>query len=86
MPKVGFAIAHSSSISLNLFAPISISAIWCSALSLNNIRGTPMWLFKFPIVERTAYFWDKTQLINSFVLVLPLLPVIPITGMSNLER
>ena len=43
-------------------------------------------LLKFPFVERTLYFSDNTQLINSFVLVFPLLPVIPIMGILNLER
>ena len=34
-----------------------------------------MWLFKFPIVEMILYFFFKTLLINSFVVVFPLLPV-----------
>jgi len=34
-----------------------------------------MWLFKFPIVEMILYFFFNTSLINSLVVVLPLLPV-----------
>ena len=38
-----------------------------------------------PFVEWTKNFLDKTSWINSLVVVLPLLPVIPIIGISNYQ-
>jgi hypothetical protein len=46
----------------------------------NRVRGTPIWLFKLPIVARVLYFLERTAWINSFVVVLPLLPVKAMIG------
>ena len=46
----------------------------------NRISGTPIWLFKLPLVAKVLYFWLSTLKSNSLVVVFPLVPVIPITG------
>ena len=85
-PSVGAAMRHNSSMSSGLLAPISIMAIWCCALSLSSVKGTPIWLFRLPSVQSTLYCVCKAQLTSSLVLVLPLLPVMPSTGMSKRRR
>ena len=72
MPCVGLAIWQSSAISPNLLAPISMMAISCCAFIWSRVRGTPIWLLRFPEVQSTWYFCFSTQWINSLVLVLPL--------------
>mgnify|MGYP001254838048 CR=1 FL=1 len=46
------------------------------------VSGTPMWLFRLPLVACTLNFFDKTEAVSSFTVVFPLLPVRPSTGMS----
>jgi len=41
----------------------------------SNVNGTPIWLFKFPMVAVVLYFSDKTTFMSSLVVVFPLLPV-----------
>jgi hypothetical protein len=43
------------------------------------VRGTPIWLLRFPFVEKVLYLFDRTAVISSFVVVFPFVPVIPIT-------
>ena len=49
-------------------------------------RGTPIWLLRLPVVAKQWYFWDKTEKINSFVVVFPLEPVKPTIGMVKVWR
>ena len=57
-----------------------MTAISCSFLMESTESGTPIWLFRLPVVAKQWYFWDKTEKINSFVVVLPLDPVRPTMG------
>ncbi|MPM85822.1 hypothetical protein SDC9_132904 [bioreactor metagenome] len=53
---------------------------------LSRVSGTPMWLLRFPEVESTLYFIERTLVISSFVVVLPLEPVSAITGILKCSR
>ena len=85
-PWVGASVRQSSAISPGWFVPISITATSCVRLSRKSVIGTPMWLLRFPSVERTLYFSPRTFAIISFVVVLPLLPPTARKGMRNLSR
>ena len=80
---VGWEMLHNASISCWWFAPISTTAISCDGFMESSVSGTPMWLLRFPKVYWTLYFCISTVLMSSFVVVLPLLPVSPITGMVS---
>ena len=60
---------------LNMLAEVSTTAISVSGLMLNKVSGTPMWLLRLPIVWMMLYFLANTAEISSFVVVLPLVPV-----------
>jgi hypothetical protein len=69
-----------------LLAPISMMAMRCSGFNFNRVSGTPMWLLRLPSVANVARFAPNTAWANSLVVVLPLVPVMPITGMSRVRR
>ena len=52
----------------------------------STVIGSPISLLKFFCVLHTLNFCDRTEAINSLVLVLPTLPVIPTTGMESCSR
>ena len=79
----GFAVSASLCISPKSDIPISSAAISCSFCMPNIVRGSPISLLKFPAVLWTLYFSLNTAAIISFVLVLPTLPVIPMTFISR---
>ena len=64
--------------------PISSTQISCSRVRRKRVRGRPSSLLKFPSVFSTRYFCPSTEATMSLVVVLPTLPVMPITGMGNL--
>ena len=82
----GLAISTSRAISPGRLIPISKIASSVSGSNSNIIRATPIWLFQFPCVFTTRYFFSNTALIISLVVVFPTLPVTPITGISNRLR
>ena len=63
--------------------PISTTATSCSSSRPNSVRGTPSSLLKFFRVLWVLNFSDSTAATISLVVVLPTLPVLAITGMSN---
>ena len=63
------------------FSPVS-----SVALARSSMRGTPMWLLRLPSVFSTWNRWPKTAAVKSFVLVLPLLPVIATTRRGSWFR
>ncbi len=85
-PWVGSAMAVSSAMSPTLLAPISMMAMRCSSVSRNRVRGTPMWLFRLPVVASVGRSALSTACTSSFVVVLPLLPVMAMNGMRNCRR
>ena len=64
-------------------APISTTAMSCSGRRRSNVLGTPMSLLKLPCVKSTLYFSPRTAEASSFVVVFPLVPVMPITGVPS---
>ena len=86
MATSGFAIAARGWISPGWFMPISSTAISSAALARSSMRGTPMWLLKLPSVFSTRNRRLKTAAVKSFVLVLPLLPVIATTRKGSRLR
>ena len=66
--------------------PISTTATWCSLRIRSSVRGTPISLLKFPSVFSTRYFSASTAAMNSLVLVLPTLPVMPTTFTGSFFR
>ena len=79
-------MAASAAISPGWLAPISMTAIPVLSVMRSRVRGTPIWLLRFPMVAVTRYFAESTAQISSLVVVLPLVPVRPRTGMRNRER
>ncbi len=53
---------------------------------LNNVRGNPISLFRFPGDFNVLYRWDNTEWVKSLVDVLPTLPVMPTTRVENRAR
>ena len=74
----GFAIFVSFDISPGLFMPSSKIPKALSFGILDRLSGRPIWLFRFPIVEVVGPSFSRISLNNSFVVVFPTLPVIPI--------
>src|SRR3569832_2153862 len=62
------------------------TAYRCRSLSRNSVSGTPRSLLRLPSVTRTSPRSRRIAAIISFTVVLPLLPVTPITGKSNRAR
>ena len=79
-------MAARAAISPGWLAPISTTAISVSSVMRRRVRGTPMWLLRFPAVAVTRNLVERTAQRSSFVVVLPLVPVRPITGMRKRER
>ncbi len=81
--------AASCAISPGWFMPSSMTAALCAASSRNSVSGTPMSLFRLPRVARQRSAPNaaaRIAAIISLTVVLPLLPVTPISGMSNCRR
>ena len=81
--RVGAAIAARRAISPGWFMPISMTAALCAALRRNSVRGTPISLFRLPrVASRPSSPWAAARMdaIISLTVVLPLLPVTPMTG------
>ena len=76
----------SSAISPAWLAPISITAVPCSGRSRSRVSGTPMWLLRLPSVASTGPRAAHTAASICLVVVLPLLPVTPITGREKPAR
>ena len=70
----------SFSMSSGWLAPISITAISVSGVMLSKLSGTPISLFKLPLVAVTLNFRSSTAAIRFLVVVLPFVPVRPSTG------
>ena len=79
-------VSSNRAISPGRLIPISKIASSVSGSNSNIIMATPIWLFQFPCVFTTRYFFSNTALIISLVVVFPTLPVTPITGISNRLR
>ena len=82
----GRAIFASLCMSPKWEIPISRTAISSSSVSRKTVRGRPRSLLKFPSVLSVRSFRLRTEAIISFVLVLPTLPVTPVTGMPRMSR
>jgi hypothetical protein len=54
-------------------------------LILSTVNGKPIWLLKLPGVAKTLYFVLNTDVINSLVVVFPLLPTIAMTGIFKVS-
>ena len=79
---VGWAMAASVVISPGWFMPISITAARWLARRRISISGTPMSLLKLPCVANAASPCQARRMdaIICVTVVLPLLPVTPISG------
>ncbi len=84
-PKLGHTSSTRVLISPGALAPISTTATWVEELILKRVYGTPIWLFRFPSVATTLSSVERTVLISSLVVVLPFVPVSPITGILYLS-
>ena len=88
-PTVGSAISASRAISPGWFMPISTTAARWPACRRNRVSGTPISLFRLPRVERmwsAPYSAARMDAIISLTVVLPLLPVTPMTGIAKRLR
>ena len=89
---VGAAICASPSISPGWFMPSSSTAARCqwesSWRSRSTINGTPMWLFRLPLVANAAspHHARRMLAIICVTVVLPLLPVTAINGRCMRRR
>ncbi len=81
-PTWGRANSHSRVISPIAYMPISSTARSCSVPSPSRVRGRPCSLFKLPVEARVVKRLASTLAAISLVLVLPTLPVMPITRRS----
>ena len=87
MATVGMAMALRRAISPGWFMPSSITAACCAASMRNSVSGTPISLFRLPrVARRPSSPWAAARIeaIISLTVVLPLLPVTPMTGMREL--
>ena len=78
-PKSGSQTLTSLKMSSGWLAPISMTAISVSSPIERSDRGIPMSLLRLPFVAATLYFAERTLVISSLVVVLPLVPVRPTT-------
>ena len=62
--------------------PNSTTANRWAAFRRNTVNGTPMWLFRLPEVANAASPWAARRMLAIIwvTVVLPLLPVTPISG------
>jgi len=84
IPYSGRTILANSRIIPKWQAAISITAISCSGFKLSKVRDAPKVEFSFSCVETCLYLVESTAVTNSFVVVLPHVPVMPITGVFNI--
>ena len=82
-PIVGLQIPDNKFISPTALAPISIIAISSFSVTPKTVKGTPIWLFRLPLVALTLYFELSTFSIKFLVVVFPFDPVNPIKGIFN---
>ncbi|CDA73452.1 unknown [Ruminococcus sp. CAG:579] len=82
---VGSQHIESREISPKCDIPISMTAACVSLLRLKSVSGRPISLLWLPSVFKVLYFLETTSAIISFVVVLPTLPVMPTSGISNLR-
>ena len=83
---LGFTIWVSLRISPKPLMPISTTDTWCPSSRRSSVHGTPSSLLKFFSVRWVLNRWLSTAEIISLVVVLPTLPVMPITGMLKRLR
>ena len=79
-PKSGAQTFTRRSMSSGWLAPISMTAISVSGVIESTESGTPISLFRLPTVAVTLYFVERTSRMSSLVVVLPFVPVRPMTG------
>src|SRR2546430_6672604 len=80
---VGSITERSRGISPGTLAPASITSASASTGAARIVSGTPTRLFRLPPVACTRYVVASTARIISFVLVFPLDPVTPTTGLPG---
>ena len=73
-------------ISPGMLTPISTMAASSSGVMRRTVMGRPIWLFALPAVFIVLRPAETAKATNSFVVVLPTLPVIPITGILKRSR
>ena len=78
---VGSMISRSRGISPGTLAPASTTSASASSDAPRMVSGTPIRLFRFPVVACTRYVVVSTARIISRVLVFPLEPVTATTGL-----
>ena len=83
---MGRAISVSRRISPGAFIPISRIATRCASFQRKIVSGSPIRLLKFPSVLRTLPRLPATAAVISFVVDLPLLPVIATHGAVSFAR
>ncbi len=86
---VGAAMAARRAISPGWFMPSSTTAARWEAVRRNSVSGTPISLFRLPCVARRACSPTAAARIDAIIsltVVLPLLPVTPMTGRVNPVR
>ena len=79
-PISGEQISPRRFISPGLFMPSSSTAHLWSKLRFSRVRGSPMWLFKFPQVDSVENCLETTPAVILRVLVLPFEPVMATTA------
>ena len=82
-PIVGRAIAHNAAMSPGSRAPISSTSASVSRGAPRSVIGTPISALKFPGVAWTRNVVRSAAAVRSFVLVLPVEPVMPTTRASG---
>ena len=85
-PIVGSAISHRYFNPPCSLMPISITAASQVFESRSRVSGTPSQLFRLPSVASTRYRVLSTAAAISLVVVFPLLPVMPTTGIRKRRR
>ena len=83
---VGFATRAMRAISPGMLTPISTTAASSSGAMRSTVIGRPIWLFALPAVFIVRSPADTASATISFVVVLPTLPVMPITGIEKRSR
>ena len=85
-PTVGRAMSTSREISPRWFIPSSTTTLRSDSDRRSRVRGRPNWLFRFPAFLRHGAATERIAAHISFVVVLPLLPVMATTGPPNSAR
>ena len=82
----GFATFAMRAISPGMLTPISTTAASSSGVMRRTVMGRPIWLFALPAVFIVLRPAETAKATISFVVVLPTLPVMPITGILKRSR